>query len=245
MIAKIKLRGGEPIKLPKSYNHILQSFFYRNMDPILSKFLHDIGFVYRKRRFKLFTFSKIIGKLLFKGKGRVVFEPEITLYFASPLMDIVSSSVKTFLKRKNLFIGKNGVELESIELLKPQVKEEVSVRCLSPITVYRTPEGERRKEFLSPWQNEFYDLIKKNLIKKYELIYGRSYEGELEIKPLKISQRYRKKIVYRGSLIVAWEGYYTIKGSEDMIRLALESGLGVKNSQGFGMVEVVEGAESD
>ena len=60
--------GDRVIALPKSYNHILQAFFYRNMDLLLSKFLHDIGFPYGKRRFKLFTFSKVIGKLQEKDK---------------------------------------------------------------------------------------------------------------------------------------------------------------------------------
>ncbi len=241
MIIKITLIGDKDIVLPKSYNHILQAFFYRNMDPLLSRFLHDIGFPYGKRRFKLFTFSKVIGKLKWKNKskGLIAFEPQITLYFASPLMDIVSSSVKTFLKRENMILGKNRVSFSSIELVKPKVEEEITVRCLSPITVYRTPEGERRFHYLNPWQEEFYDLVRKNLLKKFEIVYGRSYEGELEVESVKVVESHRKKVVYRGTLIEAWEGYYRLRGSEEMIRLALEAGLGVRNSQGFGMVERV------
>lgn len=63
MILKIELKGETGLILPKSYNHILQAFFYRNMDPVLSKFLHDLGFPHGKRRFKLFTFSKVIGRM--------------------------------------------------------------------------------------------------------------------------------------------------------------------------------------
>ncbi|ADO45631.1 CRISPR-associated protein Cas6 [Hydrogenobacter thermophilus TK-6] len=245
MILKIKLTGEGLIRLPKSYNHLLQAFFYKNTDPVLSKFLHEIGFVYNRRRFKLFTFSKIIGKLASRQGNLVFFEPQITVYFASPLMDIVSSAVNVFLKRENLFLGENRLRLESVELIKPTVREDVNVRCLSPITVYRTPEGETKKQFFSPWQEEFYELIKNNLIKKYQLIYGKSYKEELELKPLRISQRYKKKIVYKGSLIEAWEGYYNIRGSTQIVKLALEAGLGAKNPQGFGMVEVVDSVEGD
>jgi len=242
MILKILLRAETNIVLPKSYNHLLQSFFYRNMDPILSKFLHDIGFVYGKRRFKLFTFSKIIGNMVKKDrkKGLVYFEPNITLYFASPLMDLISSSVKTFLKKENLFIGKNKLHLEAIEVIKPNIDEEITVRCLSPITVYRTPlEGNRKFIYKSPWQEEFYELIKNNLIKKYELVYGKNFKGEIEIKPVKIDKKYKKKIIYKGTLIEAWEGYYKLSGNKEIIVLALEAGLGAKNSAGFGMVERV------
>ena len=241
MILKIGLKGETGLILPKSYNHILQAFFYRNMDPVLSKFLHDIGFPHGKRRFKLFTFSKVIGRMTGRNRrrGLVFFEPEITLYFASPLMDIVSSSVKTFLKKGNLFLGKNSVSLSSIELVKPEIDGEITVRCLSPITVYRTPEGEKRFQYLNPWQDEFYELLGKNLVKKYELVYSKSYRGELEIEPVKVIEGYRKKVVYRGTLIEAWEGYYRLRGDKDILILALEAGLGAKNSQGFGMVERV------
>ena len=241
MIIKITLIGDKNIVLPKSYNHILQAFFYKNMDPVLSKFLHDIGFLYGKRRFKLFTFSKVIGRIANKNrkKGLIFFEPEITLYFSSPLIDIISSSVKTFLRRESLLLGKNKVSLSSIELVKPEVDEEITVRCLSPITVYRTPEGEKRFRYLNPWQEEFYELVRNNLLKKFEIVYGKSYEGDLEVEPVKVTESHRKKVVYRGTLIEAWEGYYRLRGSREMIRLALEAGLGARNSQGFGMVERV------
>jgi len=243
MILRIRLISERELVLPKSYNHLLQSFFYRNMDRMLSRFLHDIGFVYGKRRFKLFTFSKIIGKLITKNRkrGLVIFEPEITLYFASPLMDIVSSAVKTFIRKDDLFLGKNKLYLESVEALTPQVDEEITVRCLSPITVYRTPlNGEaRRFIYLNPWEEDFYELIRKNLIKKYELIHGKNFNGALEIEPVKISEKYKKKVVYKGTLIEAWEGYYKLKGNRDILRIALEAGLGSKNSMGFGMVERV------
>ena len=238
MIVKIRLKGEKLLELPKSYNHILQAFFYKNMDKELATFLHDIGYPYGKRRFKLFTFSKIIGKLREKKEGKVFFEPDITLYFASPLFDIVSSHVKTLLKRGELRLGKNKVEVSTIESIRPKVSKNTVVRCLSPITVYKTPEGEKRFHYLTPFEEEFYELLKKNLLKKYELVYGKPYEDELEIEPVKVQERYRKKVVFKGTLIEAWEGYYRIKGSEEIVKLALEAGLGSKNSAGFGMVEV-------
>lgn len=240
MILRIKLRAEKVLILPKSYNHLLQAFFYRNMDPVLSRFLHDIGFVYGKRRFKLFTFSKVIGSLREKKGGKIYFEPEITLYFASPLMDIVSSAAKTFLRREDLFIGKNRLTLESVEVIKPEVEEEITVRCLSPITVYRTPpEGKRRFVYINPWDETFYELLRSNLIKKYELIYGKSFKGDLRVEPVKIDRSYKKKIIYKGTLMEAWEGYYKLTGSKEILKIALEAGLGAKNPQGFGMVERV------
>ena len=241
MIIRIRLEGSKPISLPKSYNHILQAFFYKNMDPALSKFLHDVGFSYGKRKFKLFTFSKVIGKLLKKDRNRgiVVFEPEITLCFASPLMDIVSSSAKTFLKRTDVYLGKNKLTVSSIDIIKPELDINITVKCLSPITVYRTNQNERRFNYINPWQDEFYELIINNLVKKYEIVYSKSYRGKIRVEPVKVVEGYRKKILYKGTLIEAWEGYFHLQGDPEIIKLALEAGLGAKNPQGFGMVERV------
>lgn len=107
MILRINLSAGDKIRLPKSYNYHLQAFFYKNMDPVLSNFLHNMGFVYNKRRFKLFTFSKIIGRIIKKEEDFITFDNNITVYFASPLIDITSSSVKNLIKNKNLFLVNN------------------------------------------------------------------------------------------------------------------------------------------
>jgi len=244
MIIKIGLKAYDGVVLlPKSYNHILQAFFYKNMDPYISKFLHNIGFLYGKRRFKLFTFSKVIAKLSKKTDSLLVFEGDLTLYFASPLVDIVKSHLTTLLKRENLFLGKNKVYLESIENIQPKEEEELTVRTLSPITVYRTPKGEKRFHYFNPFQEEFYDILKKNLLKKFNLIYGRNYDRELTIEPVKVKKNYKKKIVFKGTLIEAWEGYFKVKASPEMIRLVQEAGLGSKNSAGFGMVISINDAD--
>ncbi|MEZ0337373.1 MAG: CRISPR-associated endoribonuclease Cas6 [Aquificaceae bacterium] len=245
MILRITLSAEDNIRLPKSYNHYLQAFFYKNMDPILSNFLHNIGFVYNKRRFKLFTFSKIIGKIIKKEGDFIDFDNNITVYFASPLIDIVSSSVKNLIKNDGLFLANNKLYLNSIDVIKPEInQEDIIVRCLSPITVYTTPVGQKRFQYLNPWDEKFYQIIKDNLLKKYEIVYNKSYKGKVAVEPVKICQKYKKKIVYRKTLIEAWEGYYRIKGSKEILKLALEAGLGAKNPQGFGMVEVVKDVES-
>jgi CRISPR-associated endoribonuclease Cas6 len=66
---KFKFSFEQPLNLPKYYNSVLQGFFYKNMDTILASILHEVGFVYNHRRFKLFTFSKIFGRIRKKTKA--------------------------------------------------------------------------------------------------------------------------------------------------------------------------------
>ncbi|MDW8006824.1 MAG: CRISPR-associated endoribonuclease Cas6, partial [Thermomicrobium sp.] len=42
---------------------------------------------------------------------------------------------------------------------------------------------------------------------------------------------------YKGTWIEGWVGRFVLEGPPDYLRLALEAGLGAKNSQGFGFVE--------
>jgi len=43
-------------------------------------------------------------------------------------------------------------------------------------------------------------------------------------------------VVFNGTLIVGWEGLFRIEGEGEILKVALESGLGAKNSAGFGCI---------
>jgi CRISPR-associated endoribonuclease Cas6 len=228
----------ENLVLPKNYNQILQGFFYRHMDKELAQFLHNRGFSLGKRTFKLFVFSKIFGKLLKKENGNLYYLPKFRIYFASPRNDITIGTLKEFiLSREGLFLGKNPVEVIAVNpLLVENFENTLKVKTISPIVVYKTKPGERYHYYLTPFEEEFYKLLIENLKKKYILVYGKPFEGEIEIKPLKVSERDFKKVVFKGKLIKAWSGVFEINAPKEVIKLALETGLGTKNSAGFGMV---------
>jgi len=61
---KVGIEFDESLELPFNYNKILQGFIYRNiMDKDLARFIHDRGFSYEKRKYKMFTFSRLQGDL--------------------------------------------------------------------------------------------------------------------------------------------------------------------------------------
>ena len=58
MRLEIELGFDDKLVLPIHYNNIVQGFIYNNIeDEIFKTFLHEEGFQYGKRSFKLFTFS--------------------------------------------------------------------------------------------------------------------------------------------------------------------------------------------
>jgi CRISPR-associated protein Cas6 len=208
------------------------------MDTILAEFLHDFGFAYANRKFKLFTFSKIFGKIKEKGEKFITFKPpNIHFYFSSPIKTTAKSLINRTIKSERMRLSNNNVELIELEVLEEIIEgNSLEVVSLSPIVAYKTPPGSKRHEYLSPFDGEFYKLLKENLIKKYNIVYGKGYKGELEISPIKVKDTYKRKVVFNGTLIVGWEGLFRIEGEGEILKVALESGLGAKNSAGFGCI---------
>jgi CRISPR-associated endoribonuclease Cas6 len=122
----------------------------------------------------------------------------------------------------------------------------VRVKTLSPITVYSTlytPEKKRKTYYYSPQEPGSSTQIINNLAKKLEAFHG----GKVEIPEPKgatvrsvyVTNRHLSIINYKGTIIKGWRGIYELDLPEPYLSMALDAGLGAKNSQGFGMVEVV------
>ncbi|WP_165895077.1 hypothetical protein [Tepidibacillus fermentans] len=65
--------------MPIHYQQILQGLIYRKLlSKELSEFLHNQGFFYHKRSFKLFTFSRLFGTHIFDHRTkRMIFTDDI------------------------------------------------------------------------------------------------------------------------------------------------------------------------
>ncbi|NPB06675.1 MAG: hypothetical protein GXO03_03605 [Aquificae bacterium] len=117
MIVKLRLSARKPFYLPKSYNRVLQAFFYANVEPGFARFLHDHGYKLGKRSFKLFTFSRLLGKILQREPVRLIFAPSLELYFATPLLEVLKASAGGLLTGSPR-LGETSLSLESLELVE-------------------------------------------------------------------------------------------------------------------------------
>ncbi|MBC7327320.1 CRISPR-associated endoribonuclease Cas6 [bacterium] len=233
------------IELPIHYNYIIQSLIYRYMGKGLGDLVHNKGFPYEKRSYKFFTFSRLLGKSLLKG-DKILFTPPVKFIFSSPKLNILENFAENIISVKEIPLGGNEVYLEGIEVkLTPALSGSVKIRMLSPMTIYSTltdVKGRKKTYYYTPWEKDFSLLMRDNLRRKYEALYGRSGEGkEFEIKPLKVKKEDEKIVIYKGTVIKGWMGIYEIEGDSELMRLAYEAGLGAKNPQGFGCIEIVAG----
>ncbi len=243
MRMRITLRspeGGRAV-VPVSYNHLVQAAIYNSLSESLSSFLHDRGFPYGKRRFKMFTFSRLLGRFaLDRGAGRLVYEGDVTLYVSSPVERLVEELAGTILRRGYLVIG-NRLDVVGVSFPPtPPIGSEVEVRTLSPVTVYSTlytPDGRRKTYYYSPYEREFSKLASSNAKKKHYVLTGRSIKSDIEVEPLKVREVF---VSYKGTIVRGWTGSFVLRGPKSLILTVYEAGLGAKNSQGFGMLEVVQ-----
>lgn len=233
--------------LPINYEEIMQGFLYRSIQDLeLASFLHNRGFLVDKRQFKLFTFSRLFGKFnLNREKKQIEFVDRIYWHVSSVLDDLIIDLGQNFLQKEQVTIYGQPVLIEetSVRHLQVEEKEAYRIKMLSPLTVYHTYEnrsGEKRTQYYSPFDFSFSDMVEKNFVNKYRAYYDREPEGRLHINPVSVSRKNKVVTLFKNTRINAWSGIYELVCPYEHLRFLYDTGLGAKNSQGFGMFEVIE-----
>ncbi len=229
------------LELPVHYNHLLQAALYRTIDPELAAFLHDRGFESGSRRFKLFTFSRIMGRFnINKEKNTLLFAGEMSLTVASPLTDFCQSIANGLLTAGQLKVGTGRMEVKSISVRQFTVpRDEIVLKTLSPMVVYSTflrPDGRKYTCYFQPGDPDYDHLIENNLRKKYQALYNQAAPpSPVKVNPL---GPVKMNIVnYKGITIKGYSGRIAMTGPKELLQMAVDTGVGNKNSQGFGCVE--------
>lgn len=245
----ITLRADEgSLTLPLHYNEIVQGFIYNNLDETLAAWLHDEAYLYNNRRYKMFTFSRLFGKYKISN-GTITYFGPVSLKMASNNDEVLSSFASMLLKKRSVRIGRQYCSIESVSILPQPVvrKKRTIVKALSPITAHSTlltAEGKKKTYFYSPKENDFSEFLIANLLRKWKSLNHNSsfLEEELQdawVRPYKVNARDQKIIKVKSTYVKGWTGYFEVNLPEELFQLALDTGLGARNAQGFGMVDPV------
>lgn len=248
------LESDLPIRLPRFHNHILQGWLYNQIsNERFRHFLHEEGFQYEKRTFRLFTFSRLQGKMRIERKTeQFIFTSPVKLSIASPVDDLLQDVVNTLLSGSESCLGKQmiriiAVDIEPVPVFEPG-RGNWRIKTLSPIVSYSTFErmGKKKTHYYGVTEPEFAELLQQNLLKKSKVMRDYGLEkfldlvGDFRIRPLYAPVNKGETVVYyKNFFIKGHMGMFELECGADWLKLALETGLGGKNSQGFGMVEVV------
>jgi CRISPR-associated endoribonuclease Cas6 len=242
----------KPIHLPIHYGHSVQGLIYSQLEPNLAKWLHGEAYTFAERTYKMFTFSRLEGAYtLDKPNKRITFTDTVSFQLASHNSEMLASFAEHLLKAQDLRLGQNHCQVRGVEILKqPEVdfSKPIKVRTLSPITIYSTltkPDGKKLTHYYNPFEKDWSEMIRENLVRKVKSLEweddAAKVLADLQFKPLRVSAKDEKIIHYKGSFVKAWTGVYEVSNMlESYFYLAYDVGLGAKNSQGMGMVEVMK-----
>ena len=241
MRIKVELNSNGFIHLKKGFLRTLQGLIYNLLDGPSAIWLHNEGFKYEKRKFKLFTFSSILEKgRLDKKNNMFSFPPKISFYISSPVNWILEQVAENFITGDEFFLGENKVFLNSIAVLPPKrFGPKIKIKSLNPIAMRST--GDDGKYKLCPPGDRFSESISKNLQKKWVALKKEECPYEIKIEPIQIK---KAAIWYgnreKGAVIEGWKGVFELSGEPEFLKFAYDTGLGERNSMGFGMWEVID-----
>ncbi len=247
MKLSITLEGKEEIiTLPIHHNHYIQAALYRLLDPVYASFLHQQGYSFEKRQFRLFSFSRLLGKYSIQPEEETItFIGPIQLIVLTPLEPVSEGIINSLIMGKEFRIGNQLLTGTAMEVDYPQVTgEEVRVRTLSPIVSYSTmlrPDGRKFTYYFEPTESEFARIVAENLYKKLKAWKPGNSISEKKfnftIRP--VNSVKRRVVMYKRTVIKGYSGNYLLQGDPENLEFALNVGLGSKGAQGFGAIEKI------
>lgn len=228
------------LKLTLAYQYYAQSMIYRMLGPSpgYSEFLHSCGYADGGKTFKLFTFGALKGSYRIEDKS-IIFDETAELEIRSPETEFIQAVLTYLATSRVIELCGQSVGILSYKLMNRCITaENVVIKMLSPVTVYKT-EG-RKTIYFTPGDDRFYELIAKNFRQKYKAASGSLPDGEAVIAPVRFDPVKDKRVtLFKDTYITAWNGIYSLNACPEHIDFLYNTGIGSKNSQGFGMFEPV------
>jgi CRISPR-associated endoribonuclease Cas6 len=226
--------------------------------------LHDKGYMDSNGKpRKLFNFSSLKinpSAKLHKDSLIISESSQVTLFISSPLLeDFIQNFVQGIFLDQKLIIANNKVigrfnVSKVFVMTKPEFKESMKYKMLSPLLLSTTKEqdGKLRQYYLRAGDDEIEEIVKKNILRKYETIhkkeflpskfvfnldtdYIKSKGGADHVSKLITINKGKEEIKVKAFIVP-----FTLETDIELHELIYECGIGEKNSQGFGMVEVKE-----
>lgn len=245
MHAYVNMRLVAGSAVPLQYNYLVQAAIYAALPADMAGHLHEQGYEAGGRRYKMFAFSRLLGRYVLNRENRTInFPDKVTLVISSPDIKFFHYLINNLLSQGQLRLGEARLAIEDVRFSEQLVEgDTLLVRTLSPVVAYSTllrPEGGKYTCYYQPGEKDFERIVAANLAKKYAAYHGFPAPGDaVQVRAL---DRPRLHVLdYKGSVVKGYTGRLRLSGPRELLQMALDAGLGSKNAQGFGCVEKLEG----
>ncbi|MCO6472386.1 MAG: CRISPR-associated endoribonuclease Cas6 [Melioribacteraceae bacterium] len=264
MRLKLTLKAFRSDLITANYYHPFNAVVY-NLLRIGSKefasYLHDHGFEIDNKNYKLFSFALKFERIKMENDSIRLLSPNVTLIISSPLDEqFINNFVIGTFQSRIIDVKYDGYQtkLEPLQmeaLPTPKFSTQHKFKCISPLvfSTVKLYDGKPSQYYLR--YNDSKELINRllndNLKRKYNLLFGKPFRGEeLDLnwdqnyiqrnnpkkftRLAKIKADAESEVFYKGIVLP-----FSVKGSEELIKVGYDCGFGEKNSMGFGLAEIV------
>jgi len=231
--------NADKLTLPINYQYVLQSAIYSHIatDEEKKAFVHNKGWKYEDRSYRLFQFSGLEGRYTVANK-QITFDGEVTWEIRSidaRLIQVLQESIR----EDGLQLLKQELQVTKMKLEDDEIEDEdILIEMISPICVYAT-DANKHTYFFSPDEEGFAEAVVENFIRKYAAYSGNFADEGIEIIPISVSARDKVITKYKGFYMDGWKGRYRLIGKRKYLNFLYQVGIGAKNAQGFGMFRVI------
>lgn len=223
-------------KINTQYYYQLQSAIYNKFKEVSNgELIHNIGENSRDM-FKGFIFGNINGDYIIT-EDSIKFNSTLQFEFRSfddSLCDMLVSSFenKPYLKLYDTDIVLQGIEKKNIIF----DGNSIIFNTLSPVIVFNRG-ADKRAIYYEPSDEKFVELLTNNFKMKYKFTLNEDCEN-ISITP--IGEHTKTFVQYKRNPLMGYCGKYMISGESKYLDFLYNTGLGKRNTQGFGMLRIMD-----
>lgn len=215
--------------------------------------------------FKLFTFSQLYAKSVERidvgpqdkagGDGHVhyqlVMSSPVWFYLSSPSAEFVEALIPRLEQAHDLHLERNLVKSVRVSVVHPaSVRSQGTVtwriRTISPITVYQSENKDSNSaHYFAPEDPAFSRIVLDNAVRKYYAWTQEKAPSDGFAVTCLDHTPHLAVISFKDTPIQGYTGRFQLTGDARLLSFLYESGLGGKNSHGFGMFDIAPEGEDD
>lgn len=234
----IELHSDRTIVLPVGYNALIRELLRSRLSGTANGGGDDDT---------AFAFSLSLSKGAFDRTLReFTYRDRLRFFASSPDARLAERLAASLEREPRVRLGANELRVASATMIPRATIESgmLRVRALTPCTAYgpiTLHGGITQTCFFTPFEEEFAQLTNENLARLWRAINKTECPYELGIRPLFHGTGTRRSVHYGVGedrvTLTAWWGMYELTGEPAFLDFALDGGIGMDTSKGFGFVE--------
>lgn len=248
MIYKITLQVSKKgLIIPFNYQYPMSCWIYnliRQSDNQFSDFIHNIGYEFENKRFKMFSFSNLYEFGYDATKFGLKIKSETVVFKIGFLSnEIALNVIQALFSQQQLRLGQTHFKVKNVSVFNQTVETEtIKLRTKSPLVIKNY-----NQKYLEPYEDEYENIFENNLKRKYAIAAEKGWLPKRELNQ-KLSIRLLSKkpkkqgirIKHEKNQVIGYQYQFELTAPKILIETGLLAGFGSQNAQGFGFCEIMK-----